>query len=279
MSKSCGCSAKRVELHECAALAPQIPLSDVAPGVERRVDEHVERRRCEVDPGVAARRLAKRRGELPAGRQHDRRLDEIAVRVDAVLIEQGAVPVQDRDRMRRHGIAGRIHQHVEIDVHALRPSRHGDVKRVQVDRVPSPVQLRPVDRDLQRREIVERSGRSVLAGNPLRIDQRQRPGGCRDVFVDAHDAVGGPRCVDDECRRPLLGCKRGCRNEAAGRGGRRNEQRAAKQGCAQSWHGVAFFSASAARPARHIRQVRRAATTKGWKTFFSPVIRGGHSTT
>ena len=47
-----------VELDERGALLPQIPLPHVAPQIQRRVDEHVERRHREVDAVAALRRAA-----------------------------------------------------------------------------------------------------------------------------------------------------------------------------------------------------------------------------
>ena len=72
------------------------------------------------------------------------------------------------------------------------------MKRVQVDRIASPIERLPVSRNAQGREIVQRPGRAVFARNPLRIDDREVARFGRNAFVDREKAVAGARGIDEE---------------------------------------------------------------------------------
>ena len=59
----------------------------------------------------------------------------------------------------------------------------------------------PFRLDAQRREVIERAGRAVLARNPLRINQRHRAGHVGTRFVHVGKAARRQRRVDAEHER------------------------------------------------------------------------------
>ncbi len=127
-----------IELDECAAFFPKRPLLGVRTQIHRRIDEIDDRRRRKVDAIAAFRLHAQRRAELPRGRQHYRSLHPILCRIDPVLIQQHAIPIDDREGRRRHDVSRRVEENIEVERNARDPLRNVEMERVHVDVVAMP---------------------------------------------------------------------------------------------------------------------------------------------
>ena len=137
------------------------------------------------------------------------------MRVDAVLIEQGAVPVDDGERMRGHDIVWRVHQHVEVHVDRSSAAGHVDVKGVEVDRVATPIERRSVGRDAKCGQVVERAGRTVFARESIWIDDVKLPGAAGMCSRTSMIPSRGPRSIQHQRCRARAVAKEGFATNSA----------------------------------------------------------------
>ena len=151
----------------------------MAAGIERRVDQHVQRHRLEADPAAGGGFRLQRGRELPALRQRQAGCHGDAAAEWSRRIEQHGIPGQV-DHVGRHldpplRGAGRG-EILEGHVQAGRTLRHRDVERVHVHHVARPVEPLAARRDHKSGEVGERPGRAMVARHPLRIQQDQVAG-------------------------------------------------------------------------------------------------------
>ena len=120
---------------------------------------------------------------------------------------------------------------------ASAPAGNVDVEGIQIDRIAAPIQCRPVRGDAQRREVVERTRRTVLAGNPLRIDERQSSPAsagmrsCTRMIPSAARDASSTR-IAGRCSVAYDGCATKVPADAASGASKAQTD----QECAQSWH-------------------------------------------
>ena len=86
------------------------------------------------------------------------------------------------------------------------PGRHVDMEGVDVARIAPPLDRPAAGADPDAGERRDRPARPVIAGQPLRVKQGQRPAaGDGDRLDDAVDAAAGVACVDLEPQRAGIG--------------------------------------------------------------------------
>ena len=153
--------------------------------------------KCTVSPSTRATSSA------PASFQPAGSFSDAVIRIASGSSPSGdshdGVPVDHRAfRVGRRGGAERAaagrHDIVVGGRHRPRAGRHGDVERVHVDEIATPRQFGAVRENVQAGQIGDRSRRHVLAGNPLRIDERHRsrPRGHRKRRMqDLHASLRG----------------------------------------------------------------------------------------
>ena len=192
-----------VEVHRDLATGIEVDAAEIAAGVERGIDQRVQRRRLERQGAVGRlrrRRRFQRRRVLPAGRQLQRRLHGDASGEHAGGVENDGVP-GEIDHVRRHIDAafalGRRRQILEADIERFGALRQLQVERVHVHHIAQPLDALAVSLDDETGEIGDRAGWAVIAWHEARVEQDQVAvlGGrsCvadRDGFVHLDDVAG-----------------------------------------------------------------------------------------
>ena len=181
-----------VQAHRLADAVGEIDRLEVAAGEHRRVDERVEVDRLVGDDITGAALQFQRGGGLPAGGQlHARREGDRARRI-AGRIQRDGVPLQV-EHVRRHDDAALLaigrRDELERDVEVGRALRHVDLERVDIERIALPRDLLPVRGDLQARDLVDAAVVGVVAGQPLREQQRHFTGLHRDALLHGENAL------------------------------------------------------------------------------------------
>ncbi len=223
--------ARRVERH-----APQ-----VAPGEDRRIDERLERHDAVADlarrgagDGAQCRRRSPPVGEADGCLKRNVAGEE-ARRVERHLIEFEVEHRRGDDDPTLIRCGRRDELEVEVD--CRRPGGHVEVEGVDVDRIARPFDPLAAGVDDEAGELVDRPARRMLARQPLRIEQGQRPRPRDgDRLVDGEDAplkigrvdVKRDRArvwpVDRRDRRRRVGHRLRQRWRRLGGGGGRDEQ-------------------------------------------------------
>jgi len=226
--------------------AGQVDLPIVGAARDGRVDQLGERDRLELHAIAAARPYAQRAAVFPSGGQRQRRLVDEIVDRDARGIQEQRVPAHHCGLIRGHrpvAVHGRARrrQVIELDLELVRTRRDIDVEREGIAGVAIPGNRLAIGSDHEPGQLRDRSGRPVLAGQILRIEQRQRSGldGHRESCVQ--DALGGAAHVDVDFDglRGLRGrCRAARDSEAEGRE-QKTEQRESADGvqAARERHG------------------------------------------
>ena len=158
---------------------PEHDAAEMFAEQHRVIVQHRERSRRVVDGVAVGARDVERAAMFPAARRLERRGDGDRVRTFAHRIERNGIPVDDRAL--RIGGRGRA-ERAAVDRHhvvvgcgkRLRAGGNRHVKRVHVGEVAAPVNLPAVHEDVEAGQVGDRSGWHVLAGDPLRIEQRRR---------------------------------------------------------------------------------------------------------
>ena len=172
----------------------QFHRAEVKAGVERRIDEGLERNGRELDARTRARNDWQRRSVLPAVGQLQGGSHRDLRRRQSLRIENQLVPAQDRQVRSRRGARsetvdrGRRAQEVERDVHGRDARGNVDVEFEHVGRVAAPAERLAPRLDPEARDVRHRPRRAVLAGNPLRVLQRERACADRDLHPGVDDA-------------------------------------------------------------------------------------------
>ncbi len=204
-----GTVAEHVEPHRDGATGIEIVPLDVAAPVDRRIHQRVERDRLERRRRAAGRRGFQRRRDLPAVRRPERRLDGDVAREVAGRVQHRRTPLEiehlgrhrDPADPRRHG-----REPLEVGVDGGDAGRHDEVKRVDIDPVAGPREATAACVQGQSGELVDRPGRRVMAGNPLRIQQDHRARvGDRDGLVHGEHPMARVRRVDGQADRAGIG--------------------------------------------------------------------------
>ena len=197
----------------------------VAPGEQRRIHQRLQGDRLEVDRPVGLARIGLRcrvaleRGrEAEAGRQRQAGLDDDATGVVAGRVEQHLVPF-DADDHRRHHLSTLAvverREEVEAAGQRGRAGRNVEVEGPYVERVAGPRDAMRARRSaaairwgrrravgaLEPGNLIEACRRRMGPGQPLRIEQHQRPGLDRESLDDLHHAMIDIRRVDGQCDR------------------------------------------------------------------------------
>ena len=183
-----------VEPHRHFRAGIQIDALEILACEHRRIDQRFKAHRIERDASIAGRSTDRieRAGELPAGRQLHARRERDAARVVPGGIERDRVPLQIQHIGCHHDAAlCRIlrRQKLEFGDQLRRALRYVQSKRVDVGRIARPCERLTVDREGEACKLVDRSARRVVAGKPLRIEQRQLAAADRNFLADAKDAV------------------------------------------------------------------------------------------
>ena len=195
----------RREIH-----APEVDARE-----HRRVHERCERGGRELDEPCVLTLRRKRGAVLPAGGQPDARQEVDVVRVASGRIEQHLIPGEQHQLLGARGRRRepfRRSRRDEIEAHIERRGalRHIACDRVHVDRVARPAQRLAARGEMQARDVGERSGRAVLARDPLGVDQRERPGLDRNRELRVEDLARRLAGVHGERDRAArIACARG----------------------------------------------------------------------
>jgi hypothetical protein len=168
-----------VHVHRRAGTRIEIDALEIFAGVDRRVDEVVVIDRLEVHGVAIFRSDLQAPAELPARRQLHARIGLDLARVVTGRIQRHCVPLQI-EHFRRHHHAALAHvlrrQILELDFHRRGALRHIHVEGVDVVLIAHPRQRLAVGLHRQAGELVDRTGRRMVARNPLWIEQVSGPG-------------------------------------------------------------------------------------------------------
>ena len=160
---------------------------EVLAGQDWRIDERRERddreeKRVALDPLRMERAI-----ELPPGGQVHLGSDRNRIRRGIVRIENEVVERQDeevRRHVRRAAVAVRKRlgrrQIIEAHVEHRSSPRHLDPEQKRIERIAPPRERGAAGADLERDQLGDRAVRRMLAGDPFRIGEGQRPRMDRD---------------------------------------------------------------------------------------------------
>jgi hypothetical protein len=175
----------------------------------RRIHERRERRRGEGDPVGTLAQGRQRRSVLPAGGKPQTRGDHQIVRGGGLRIEEDLVPA-DHGELRRRGrpggepLRGGWREEVERDLKRPGAVGHVDAKGVHVRRVARPVERTAPGGHADPGHVGDRARRSVLAGQPLRVEERDRSGRERESHPGVEETPRSfPRVHFDRDRRRI----------------------------------------------------------------------------
>ncbi len=153
----------------------------------RRIHQRSQRHGLEIDLAIALVLYRQRSAIAPSRGQLERRGDGNIVRMSARLIEHNLVPTQHVE-LRRSGSAGRKtlrrsrHDQIKGRFNGINASRQREMEGVHVVESATPSQPLTIGRELQPGEINHRPSRTMLAGDPLGINQRNlRPASDRNL--------------------------------------------------------------------------------------------------
>ena len=118
-------------------------------------------------------------------------------------------------------------QIIEVHIQRRHALRHGDVERVHVHAIAHPRNRLPVRGHHQPRQRLNWPRRRMIAGNPLRIQQRQFARPHRNALVHGHHAIHGVGQVHVQRNRSGIRSIRWSRNRRRHRHGHRLTRRPA----------------------------------------------------
>ncbi len=232
----------------------EVDHAEEAAGHQRRVDEGVQGDRL-VDAARASR-LQRRGCREPLGQGDARRQGDIPREVTGG-VEHDRIPVEIEHR-RRHVDMPLFRRHrrqvLESDLERGRSGGRIDVEGGDLHRVAAPGDALAVGGDYQPGELVDCAARRVMTGDPLGVEQRDRPAPRQgDGLADGEDAVrqiGGVDLERQDARVWRIARRLDRRRRRRGHlgGGRRAECRARDQRRAdvpmQDVQGRTFISVS-----------------------------------
>ena len=182
-----------VHVHRRLRARIEIDALEILARVDRRIDQVVVVDRLEVDRVAIPRGHVQCRAGLPAHRQFHAGFGLDLAGVVAGRIQRHGIPLQVEHLRGHHhaALAAILRREVlERHVHAARALRHVDMEGVHVERIARPRQHLAIGLDHQSGHLVDRTGRRMVAGKPLRVKQGERAGGGdRHGLVHAEDPV------------------------------------------------------------------------------------------
>lgn len=144
----------------------------VLAGEHRRIDQVVEIDRLEAHRVADAAIGFQCRGIAPAGRQRDAGLRLDVAREITGRVQRRGVPLQvEHFRGHHHPalVAGLRREELELGRQLGGALWHIHLERIDVELVALPGHHLAIDLDHQTGKLVDRSGRRMVAGNPLRV--------------------------------------------------------------------------------------------------------------
>ena len=190
-----------------AAGRGEVDVLRMATGVDRRVDQDVERHVLVIHRVAAATLLVQRGERGPAGRIGDARIEHDLACVVPGRVQHGGEELQvEHARGHHHAALAAAGRGQEVEFrgdlgHAL---RHVEVEGMHVQRVALPLQFAVARLEREPGDLVDRAARRMPTRHPRRIQQGQRPRLHRDGLPDLEDAlveVGGIDVEPDRARR------------------------------------------------------------------------------
>ena len=180
-----------VQPHRLRGLVIQRETLEPAPGVDRRIDQGHQRHRRIAFNATIARGHVQRGTAVPSLRQAQAGPDPDAACIHPGRVQQHPVPLQvEQVGSHRHPalFRGSGRQVLEFDVQRRHALGHLQVEGIHVLRIAAPAQGLAVAANQQAGHLVDRPGRRMVAGYPLRVPQGQWPGRHRDALMHALDA-------------------------------------------------------------------------------------------
>ncbi len=178
---------------------------------ERRVHEGRQRHRRESETvGRRPGRALQRRGPFPPLGQPDRRGEEDLVGLAFFGVEEDRIPGNEREirggggaRRELSGFGGR--EVIDVRLDRVGAGRDDELDAVHVEGVAFPRDGLPGCREPETREIGDRPGGSVFAGDPLRVEESQCSGRGRNHQLRVEDLARRFARVHLEDDGPILG--------------------------------------------------------------------------
>ena len=164
---------EEIEEHLVVRARGEVNALEIDAGVERRVDQSIQRSRFEVNQVSILRSQLQRSREFPALRQPDGGIKQDASREVARRIKQHAVPGNVGEVGRDTALL-RVQrsQILEIDFQRGYALRYVDVEGIHIHAIADPVDAFAVRRHGEPGHVRHRVRWGVRAGKPLRIEQR-----------------------------------------------------------------------------------------------------------
>ncbi len=165
-----------IQMHRRRPMRIQVDSAEIAPGVQRRIQQHVHRHGLERY-AIAVRALGFQRGAVfEPGRQRQRRMHRNIAREIAGRIQDFRVPLHIQHIWSRHHapflLLGR-REELELYLHTAHALGHGHVERIHVHHIAHPGHNLAAGFYHQPGKGGQRAGRAMVAGNPFGEHQRQ----------------------------------------------------------------------------------------------------------
>ena len=190
---------EEIEEHLVVRAGGQVDALVIDAGIERRVDQSIQRSRFEVNQVSILRCHLQRSSEFPALRQPDGGIKQDAPREVARRIKQHAVPGNvgevGRDTARLRVQRSQI---LKIDFQGAYALRYLDVEGVHIDAIANPVDPFAVRRDDEPGHLLHRVRWGVRPGKPLRVEQRNLAAFYRYRLMHIQHAIGDVGDIDAE---------------------------------------------------------------------------------
>ncbi len=165
-----------VQMHRHGAVRIQVQAAEIAAGVKRGIQQHIQRHGLEYDMRTACVFVFQRRTVLPTGRQCQRRVHQNITGVISRRIQDFGPPLYVQHIGRGDDAAFLVfHRRQELKLHLHRrgAGRHGDMKRVHIHRIALPWHVLAASFYHQAGKRGQGSGGTMIARQPFRKQQRQ----------------------------------------------------------------------------------------------------------
>lgn len=148
-----------------------------------------------------SRSVVPARGEF-GGSRHLHVVARLPLGIQHHLVPAQQIQLRGRGSAGRETFRRRRHHQVEADAQRVRARGNVQVKSKHIVEITMPPQPPFACIELKPGEIGDRSGGTVLSGNPLGIDQRQVSRRDRNPQFGAQNLLRRPRGVDHQLDRP-----------------------------------------------------------------------------
>ena len=197
-----------VQMDGCRAVRREVEAREIAAGEQGRVKQHVEWLGAEIGHVVGGKAGFERGSVLPAvGKVEGGGGVDVAKEV-AGRIEHDGVPLQvehvgSDDDAALALVGGR--EELEVGVEDGHTFGDLDVKGIHVDGIAMPGEPLAFGVELEAVEELDRTGRTVTAGDPLRVEQDKVARAGVERFVDGEDVTREVGRIDGEAQRSGIG--------------------------------------------------------------------------